>query len=157
MIYFVYVLLCDNVLKCTRSQTEALNVSGNIKLCLVQHAKSHQWKEKFRSGQLQTAMAAWCQRLLTHLAPLHWSRWHSSRWQSAWSERRGRVGKERGKLHHIYQILRIYVNTNSRFSISNPLKSNTSSQSQPPNTLAGIMFIMSTLFLLFLFDIFCLW
>lgn len=65
-------MLCDKKLKCTRSQTKAFNVSGDIKLRWVYGAKSNQRKEKFRSGQTQTAMTVWCQRLLTHLALLHW-------------------------------------------------------------------------------------
>lgn len=46
-------------------------------------------KMKFRHRQAPAGRSARHQRLLTHLAPLHWSRWHSSRWQSAWSAERG--------------------------------------------------------------------
>lgn len=81
-------------LECTTlSSTEALNVSGCIKLRWERCAKSNQWKENFRSGQRQTVMTVQHQRLLTHLALLHWWRWHSSRWQSAWSIRR-KEGKQ---------------------------------------------------------------
>lgn len=86
---------------CTGVQTGALNVSPRHQAAPAATCQKNTIGEKvkFRRGQAPAGRTARRRRrrLLTHLAPLHWSRWHSSRWQSAWSAERGGGRQIRGE------------------------------------------------------------
>lgn len=84
---------------CTSVQTGALNVSPRCQAVPAATCQKNTIgiKVKFRHRQAPAGRTARRRRLLTHLAPLHWSRWHSSRWQSAWSAERGGGRQIRGE------------------------------------------------------------